>query len=201
MPTSFIFVFHLHRLTRLSGIGSVPPSPSLNTGLLIGTEHKLIVFEWCAVPNPVIEIENSSGFGGKSRVPGENPAAMLPWFGGILIEPALHGAPADGSCQTRLSGVLGNIFSAPATKGNVISSRQLTGDCFNLNNDLWGEKTGGGGPVENVLLGHRGAAQRSIFATCRQLPVSNPIWLQFDHYLDPGLQGESSWPVEPSKAF
>jgi len=77
------------------------------------------------------------------RVPGENPAAMLPWFDGILMEPAPYGAPADGSGQAGLSGVGGNIVTAPAGKGNVIGSQQLTGDCFNLNNDLCGGKDRG----------------------------------------------------------
>ena len=119
------------------------PSPSLNTGLLIGTQNKLILFEWLTVPNPVIEVENSSGFSAKARISGENPAAMLPWFDGILMQPAPHCATADGSYQTRLPDVIDNIFSAPARKGNFIFSRQLTGDRFNLNDELWGGKVRG----------------------------------------------------------
>ncbi len=85
------------------------PSAILNTGLLIGTQNKLILFEWFPVPNPVIEVENTSGFRGKTRISGENPTAMLPWFDGILIEPAPHCAAADGSYQTRLPDVIHSL--------------------------------------------------------------------------------------------
>lgn len=137
---SFVLVFHFYGRTRLSGISGMPPSPSLNAGLLIGTQHKFVLFESPAVPNPVIEIENPASFCGKTGISWENPAAMLPWFDGVLMQPAPYGATADGSYQARLPDIIDNIFSAPARKGNFIFSWQLTGDRFNLNDELWGGK-------------------------------------------------------------
>jgi len=116
-PASFVLVFHLRGRARLSGISRMSPSTSLHTGLLIGTQNKLILFHWLTVQNPVIEVENTSGFSPKTGISGENPAAVGPWFDGILIEPAPHGATADGSYQTRLPAVIENIFTAPARKG------------------------------------------------------------------------------------
>lgn len=172
------------------------PSPSLDTGLLIGTQSKLILFERFFVPNPVIEIENFSGFSGKIWISGENPTPMLPRLDGVLMQPAPHCATANRSNETRLPDMIHNIFNAPARKGDPIFNGQFTGDRFNLDDEIWGEKPGGG-PVENVLRGPRDVAQRTVFATCRQPPVVYPIWLQFDHCLDPVRQGESFWPGEP----
>jgi hypothetical protein len=129
---SFVLVFHFHGRTRLSGIRAMPSSPSLNARLLVGTQHKFVLFESSTVPNPVIEVQNPASFCSKIGISRENPAAMLPRFNRILMKPAPHGATADGSYQARLPDMIDNIFSAPARKGNSIFSRQLTGDGFTL---------------------------------------------------------------------
>jgi hypothetical protein len=105
-------------------------SPSLNAGLLVGAQHKFVFFESSAVPNPVIEVENPASFCGKIGISWEDPAAMLPRFNGVLMQPAPHGAAAEGSYQARLPDIIDNIFSAPARKGNLICSWQLTGRFF-----------------------------------------------------------------------
>lgn len=121
-PASFIVVFHLHGSTRLRGIGSMSSSPSSDTGLLIRTQNKLILFGWFFIPNPVIEIENISGFSSKIRISTENPAPMLPRLDDVLVQPAPHCAIADRSNETRLPDMIHNIFSTPARKGNPIFS-------------------------------------------------------------------------------
>jgi hypothetical protein len=72
---------------------------------------------------------------------------------------------------------------------------QLTSNCFDSNNDLRG-KSAGSPPVVAFPGGQPVVGQRSVFATWKQLPVVNPICLQFDHCLGPWVQGESSWPEE-----
>src|SRR5512136_177520 len=77
-PTSFIFVFYLDGRTGLSRIGRVPSRPSLDTRLVIGTQDKFVFSQLLAVPNPLVEVQDSSCFLGKLRVSGENPGTMLP---------------------------------------------------------------------------------------------------------------------------
>jgi hypothetical protein len=136
-PASFILVFYLHGRSRLRRIGSVSPSPSLDTGLLIGTQNKLILFERFFVPNPMIQIENFSGFSSKIWISGENPTPMLPRLDGVLMQPAPHCITADRSNETRLPNMTHNIFNAPARKGYSIFSWQFTGDRFNLDDEIW----------------------------------------------------------------
>jgi hypothetical protein len=143
----------------------MPPSPSLDTGLLIGTQNKFIVFELFPVPNPLIEVKDSPGFFGKLRISGENPGTMLPRFNSILIQPSPHRTIADRSHKTGLASVSCNSYSAPTGKGHLMRCRQLTCDSFNLNDEIWGEKTGGD-PAEDVPQGLEDAAERNVFATC-----------------------------------
>ena len=141
------------------------PGPSLDTGLLIGTQNKFIVFESFSVVNPLIEVKDSPGFFGKLRVSGENPGTMLPRFDSILIQPSPHRTIADRSHNTGLASVSGNVCGTPARKRDLMRCRQLTCDSFNLNDEIWGEKTGGD-PAEDVPQGLEDAAQRNVFATC-----------------------------------
>ena len=65
----------------------MPPSPGLNAGFFVSTDNELIFFERFAVPNPLIEVQNSSGLGDKIWVSRENPAAMLPRLDCVLMQP------------------------------------------------------------------------------------------------------------------
>ncbi len=164
-PTSFIFVFDPDGRTGLSRTGRVSPSPSLDTCLVIGTQNKFIFSQLLALPNPLVEVQDSSCFLGKLRVSGENPGTMLPRLDGILMQPSPYCTTAEGSHQARLAGISGNLRSTPTRKGHLMDGWQLTGDCLHLNDDVWGEKIGGG-PVEGVLPGLPGVVQRNVCATC-----------------------------------
>ncbi len=164
-PTSFIFMFYPDGQTGLSRIRRVPPSPSLDAGLVIGTQNKFIFSQLLAFPNPLVKVQDSPCFLGKLRVSGKNPAPMLPGLDGILMKPAPYGATAEFRHQTRLAGIPGNLRRAPARNGHLIQGWQFTGDCLHLNDDVWGEKTGDG-PVEGVPPGPPDVAQRNVCATC-----------------------------------
>lgn len=116
----------------------------LDGGLLIGAHDELIRVEGLTLPNALVEIKQAAGLGEKVRIAGKQPATMLPGPDGILMEPAPDGRPADGSYQSRLTDLSGQIVVAPAREGNALAGRQLAGQGLNLNNDLWGEKLGGG---------------------------------------------------------
>jgi hypothetical protein len=143
----------------------MPPGTSLNTGFLIGTQDKFIVLEVLPVPNPLIEVKDSPSFGGKLRISGKNPGTMLPRLDGVLMQPAPHGTIANCGDKTGLTSVSGDIDSAPTRKRHLIHGRQLASDSFNLDDEVWGEKTGDD-PVEDVPRGLQGVPQRNVFATC-----------------------------------
>src|SRR5512136_1201577 len=164
-PTSFIFVFYLDGRTGLSRVGRVPPSPSLDTGLVIGTQNKFIFSQLLSVPNLLVEVQDSSCFLGKLRVSGKHPGTVLPGFDGIFVKPAPYRATAEGRHQTRLAGVPGNLWGTPTRKGCRMDGWQLTSDCLHLNDDVWGEKTGDG-PVAGVPPGLRDVVKRNVYATC-----------------------------------
>ena len=115
----------------------------LDGGFLIGAHDELIPAEGLTLPNALVEIEQTAGLGEKVRIAGKQPATMLPGPDGVLMEPAPDGGPADGGHQAGLTELLGQIVVAPAREGKALTGRQLAGQGFNLNDDLWGEKLGG----------------------------------------------------------
>ena len=115
----------------------------LDGGFLIGAHDELIRSEWLALPNALVEIEQTGGLGEKVRIAGKQPATMLPGPDGVLMEPAPDGGPADGGHQARLTELSGQIVVAPARERKALTGRQLAGQGLNLNDNLWGEKLGG----------------------------------------------------------
>jgi hypothetical protein len=78
-------MFYLHRRIRLSWIGNMTSSPSLDTGLFICTQNEFVIFKLTSVPNLLVKVKDLSSFDGELRIPGENPGPMLPGPDGILI--------------------------------------------------------------------------------------------------------------------
>lgn len=163
--TSLILMFHPYGQTRLGWIGLITTFSSLDAGLFIGTEDKFVVLKLLPVPNPFIEIKNPSGFDREERIPGENPRSMLPRTDGVFIEPSPYGALTDGCYDAALPGVSSDICSTPTRNGYLICGRQLTSNGFDLNDQLWGEKTGDD-PAVDVPQDLVSVVQKSVFATC-----------------------------------
>ena len=114
----------------------------LDGGFLIGAHDELIRAEGLALPKALVEIEQTAGLGEKVGIAGKQPATMLPGPDGVFMEPAPDGGSADGSHQSRLTDLSGQILVAPAGEGNALTGRQLAGQGLNLNDDLWGKSSG-----------------------------------------------------------
>src|SRR2546427_9349032 len=69
---------------------------SLNAGLLDGREHEFIICQRLSFPHPFVQVQDPTCFGREVRITREDPAAVLPWTDGILMEPTPHGAVPDG---------------------------------------------------------------------------------------------------------
>jgi len=158
-------MFDLHGGMRLSWIGDMTSIPSLDTGLFICGQNKFVVFERTSLPTPLIKIEDLSSFESELGIPWKDPGSMLPGPDGIFIEPSPYGATADGCNKTALTGILCNLIGTPARQGNLMNGRKFTGNRFNLDDQIWGEKTEDG-PVEGAPPILRGVVQRNVFATC-----------------------------------
>ena len=191
-----VFMFHLHRDAGLRGEGSMPTAACLDAGFFVGGEDEFTVFQGMPQPHSLIQVEDTPRFFGEMGVSRENPAAMLPRADGVLMEPAPDGGPADAGDQPGLAHLGGQIGAAPSRDGQSEGGGQLTGQGFNLDHYLWGEKTGGD-PAESSPPDPSGVFRKSAFA--RNIPPLDgyPNVSRSHHYANPGLPGESSWLAVP----
>ena len=191
-----VFMFHLHRDAGLRGEGSMPTAACLDAGFFVGGEDEFTVFQGMPQPHSLIQVEDTPRFFGEMGVSRENPAAMLPRADGVLMEPAPDGGPADAGDQPGLAHLGGQIGAAPSRDGQSEGGGQLTGQGFNLDHYLWGEKTGGD-PAESYPPDPSGVFRKSAFA--RNIPPLDgyPNVSRSHHYANPGLPGESSWLAVP----
>jgi hypothetical protein len=60
----------------------------LNARLFVSRDDEVIIAQWSAIPNAVIQIEDGTGLGRKVGIAREDPASMLPGAEGIATEPA-----------------------------------------------------------------------------------------------------------------
>ena len=72
----------------------------LDAGLLISGNDQFVLLEPAPLPDSLIQIEDATRLVGELRVPGEDPAAVLPGPNSVFIQPAPDGAIADGLNST-----------------------------------------------------------------------------------------------------
>jgi hypothetical protein len=96
-----VFMFDA-RLARLASRSGMPTGSCWEAGLLIGRNHKLVVFQRLAVPKALLEIQEAARLAGKVGVAGEDPGSMWPGTDGVFVQPSPEGAAADLGDQTRL---------------------------------------------------------------------------------------------------
>ncbi len=67
----------------------------LDTGFLVGRDHKLVVLQSLAFPDAFVEVEDTTRFFCKVWIPWEDPASMAPGTKSIGAEPTPKGRIAD----------------------------------------------------------------------------------------------------------
>jgi hypothetical protein len=67
----------------------------LDTGFLVGRQNKLVIFERLALPDALIEVEDTAGLDGEVRIARKDPTAVLPRTNRVFIEPTPDGAVTD----------------------------------------------------------------------------------------------------------
>ncbi len=142
-------MLHLHGAMGLGWLARMDAGPSLDAGLFVGREHKFILAQRLILPDSLIKVQQAAGLDGKVRIARKNPAAVLPGPNGVLMKPAPDRRIADAGHQSRGHGMAGDLRHAPTRQRHLMLAGQLAGQGFNLHDDFWGKKTGGG-PVEGV---------------------------------------------------
>jgi hypothetical protein len=122
---------------------------------IIRREDELVGAEFTALPDALVQIQNSSGLRFEMRVTRKNPAAVLPRTDGVLVQPSPDGGVTEGCRQAASADMCAEFRHAPARKGHTAAIGKFAGDSFNLHDQFWG----GGNP------GSAGAM--AVFQTCQ----------------------------------
>ena len=194
--TSGVFMFDLHRRAGLSRDSGMPSSPGLHTGFLIGRDHEFVIAERFRVPDALVEIQYPSGLDGKIRIARKDPTAVAPRADRIRMEPTPDRAIADPGDESGLPDLHSKVGHAPTRQRETMSGRQFTSQRFNLNDQLWGEKTGGV-PAVIAPPDRRGVLQRTACATCSRLRGVCPGVRKSRHWTGRRQRGESSLHAAP----
>jgi hypothetical protein len=135
-------VLDVHGSAWSAGLRSMLTATGLNAGFLIGGDHEFVILQCTALPLTGIQVQHAARFGSEIWIPWKNPTAVIPRPNGVFMEPAPQSASAHGGNQTALLYLLNQIRAAPAGQRNTVRSRQLTSQCLNLNDQIWGKKSG-----------------------------------------------------------
>lgn len=136
----------------------------LNAGFLIGRDDEIVVSQRLSLPDPLVQIQDSTGFFLKGRVTGENPGTETPRANGVLAEPAPQGALAEGGDEAASEHFPMDVGNAEAGQWNTVFGGQLAGERLNRDDDAGGKsgtcaRLGIDRPIPALPV------QRSVFAT------------------------------------
>ena len=94
-----VLMLDSHGLPGSSVRRGVLPRAGLDAGLLVGADHELVRSQPAALPESVVEVEDSPGLLLEVRIAGEDPASVLPGSDRVFAEPSPDGGVADGRHQ------------------------------------------------------------------------------------------------------
>jgi hypothetical protein len=190
--TAFVLVFDLHGRSRDRRKRSVLAATCLNARLLVGRQNELVIFKLVAFPVPLVQVENAPGLFCKMRVAWKNPATVLPRSNRILVKPTPYCGAADRCPNSGLPHRSGEIPCAPSRKGHPKRRWQFTGKRFNLNDDVWGKKPGGG-PGVDAPPARRDVFRKTSCAITRQPLAVFGGAVRSHRSLRPPTQAGSFW--------
>ena len=126
----------------------------MNTGLFVCADDVIVGTQWNALPDALVKIEDGSGFAGKVRIAGEDPASIFPGAKGIVAEPAPQSSATDLSNQTLRNNVLADFLNREPGQWEAEAMRKLAGECLNLNDETGGKS----GPYARLEAAPQGLA-------------------------------------------
>ena len=143
------------------------PASRLDTGFLVRANDVLRRPQRRVVPHPVVQIQNTGGFGGKLWVSRPQPTVMGPRPDGIRAEPAPHGHPTDRGNDALAHRLACNLLVAKPGQWHAVGSRQFTRQRFDLHANLRGKNPGGAPAVADLEVPSAGA-QKSVSAISKR---------------------------------
>jgi len=194
--TTEVFMLDMHGSARTATLRGVFAAARLNAGLFIGGDNEFVILQRSALPLSGVEIQYAAALGGEVRVAREYPTAVVPGPNGVLMQPAPQRAAADRGNQTALLDLLNQLTGAPAGQRHTVLGRQFTRQSLNLNDEIWGEKSGGD-PDERALPALEGGQRKSASAKERPLHGGCPDTRRSRRWACLRLRRESSWPAGP----
>src|SRR6188472_1448562 len=137
-----VLVFDVHGGAWPAGLGGMLAATGLNARLFVGGNHELILLQRAALPMASVQIQDAASLAGEVRIAWKDPTAVIPGPNGILVKPAPQRTTADRGDQAALLDMLNQITGAPAGQRPVVFRRQFTRQGLNLNDEIWGKKSG-----------------------------------------------------------
>jgi len=178
----FVFKFNFHASALLRRNRLVLATSGLDTGLLVSTENEFVRFQGNPLPNSLIQIQNASCLPLKLRVSGEYPATKLPGLDGLFVKPPPDSRTTNLGNDPSVDSLHSNIVGAKARQWNLLFKGQLTGQCFDLDNHVRGEKRTGVRFVA-YLPTLQGVPRKTSFSTCLQFAEVNSSALRLFYCL------------------
>ena len=137
-----VFVFDTHLTARAGGHGGMGTVTRLDARLLVRRNDELVIVEGLALPSALIPIKDGCRLLSEPGVAGEEPGSMLPETNRVLGKPPPDRAATDGADLAGFLHIPRELRPAPSRRGHSVRRRQLTGESFDLHDDLWGETRG-----------------------------------------------------------
>lgn len=146
----------------------------LQLRLLISADHIVVVGEVLAVPDPLVEVENSAGLGRELRVSREDPRPVAPRLDRVLGQPPTHGGRRHGRDAALLDGLASQLRRVPPAQRHLPLLRRLTRHRLDLGHDL-------------VTEGRRSPAALAISQPGQSLPAETltPLADHIDVHVEP----------------
>ena len=141
------------------------PFAGLNAGLLVGADHVIIRPQSLAFPNPLVQVQHSTGLLGKPLVAGKNPTAIRPRADGVGIQPPPHRASADRSDDATPDRLSGDIGATEPRERQSRLARQFTRQSLDLDHHLGGEKDSGDPGADDSPI-RPDAPRKTVSAIC-----------------------------------
>jgi hypothetical protein len=160
-----VFMLDTHGLAWSSGGDAVLAAARLDAGFLVGADDVVLRSQRLALPDPLVEIEDTARLIGEVGIPWEDPAAMVPWANGVLGEPAPDGCLPNGGHEPAADHFTLDLGHAEAGKGKPDFAREFTRESLYGDDDTGGERHPAD-PAVGALRVRPNPARKSACATC-----------------------------------
>ena len=139
--------------------------PRLNTGFLVGGNDEFSRSQFLAVPNPLIQVQDSPCLFGELRVTRENPTAVTPWLQCVSTQPAPQCCATHFGNDSLCNHFSPDVGHRESRQRQTQAVRKFTCQSLHLDHDAGG-KSGLNARRAAVPQGPPASRGRIAFAIC-----------------------------------